>query len=103
MIKSGGENVASREVEDVIYRLAEVSEVAVIGLPHPPWIEAIAAVIVPKEAGALTQEAVVAHCRCPACPFQGAQAGHLRGELPKNASGKIMKRALREQHQGLFG
>src|SRR3954453_16938243 len=48
MIKSGGENVASREVEEMIYRLPAVSEVAVIGVPHPRWIEAVAAVIVVK-------------------------------------------------------
>jgi fatty-acyl-CoA synthase len=48
MIKTGGENVASREVEEMIYRLSAVSEVAVIGLPHPRWVEAVAAVIVVK-------------------------------------------------------
>ena len=48
MIKTGGENVASREVEEAIYRLPQVSEVAVVGLPHPRWIEAVTAVVVPK-------------------------------------------------------
>ena len=65
MIKTGGENVASREVEEAIYRLDGVSEVAVIGLPHPKWVEAVAAVIVPqggrdtrrrRSAGALREE-----------------------------------------------
>ena len=43
MIKTGGENVASREVEEIIYRLAQVSEVAVVGVPHPHWVEAVVA------------------------------------------------------------
>lgn len=46
--KTGGENVASREVEELIYRLPAVSEVAVIGLPDPKWVEAVTAVIVVK-------------------------------------------------------
>ena len=53
MIKTGGENVASREVEEAIYRLPQVSEVAVIGLPHPQWIEAVTAVVVVKAGQAL--------------------------------------------------
>jgi fatty-acyl-CoA synthase len=103
MIKTGGENVASREVEEVLYRLAGVKEVAVIGLPHPTWVEAVVAVVVPKEAGALTQEAVVAHARANLAPFKAPKRVVFVDELPKNPSGKIMKRALREQHQGLFG
>ena len=55
MIKSGGENVASREVEEAIYRLPGVSEVAVIGVPHPHWVEAVVAVVVPKAGAALDQ------------------------------------------------
>ena len=103
MIKTGGENVASREVEEVLYRLAGVKEVAVIGLPHPTWVEAVVAVVVPKEAGALTQEAVVAHARANLAHFKAPKRVVFVDELPKNPSGKIMKRALREQHQGLFG
>src|SRR5258705_4846918 len=48
MIKTGGENVASREVEETIFRISGVSEVAVIGLPHPYWIEAVTAIVVVK-------------------------------------------------------
>ena len=62
MIKTGGENVASREVEEAIYRLSGVSEVAVIGVPHPRWIEAIVAVIVVKTGMSVSKEAVLMHC-----------------------------------------
>ena len=63
MIKTGGENVASREVEEAIYRLPQVSEVAVIGLPDPKWIEAVSAVVVVKPGQALDAAALVAHCQ----------------------------------------
>ena len=48
MIKTGGENVASREVEEALYQLDGVAEVAVFGVAHPHWIEAVTAVVVPK-------------------------------------------------------
>ena len=63
MIKSGGENVASREVEEVLYGLEGVGEVAVFGIAHPHWIEAVAAVIVRSPGATLTEEDVHQHCR----------------------------------------
>ena len=62
MVKTGGENVASREVEEAIYKLPQVSEVAVIGVPHPRWVEAVVAVIVVKAGIRCQQDAVLAHC-----------------------------------------
>ena len=58
MIKTGGENVASREVEETIYELPQVSEVAVVGVPHPRWVEAVVAVVVVKAGQTLSKEAV---------------------------------------------
>lgn len=63
MIKSGGENVASREVEEAVYELDGVAEVTVFGVSHPRWVEAVACVMVPKEGATLTEEAVMAHAR----------------------------------------
>src|SRR4051794_27299559 len=63
MIKTGGENVASREIEESIYELEGVAEVAVFGISHPHWIEAVTAVVVPKPGAALTAEDVDAHAR----------------------------------------
>ena len=74
MIKSGGENVASREVEEAIYAIDGVSEVAVIGLPDPRWIEAVTAVVVAKAGPTLTEEGLIAACREPPGRVQGAQA-----------------------------
>ncbi|SEC34386.1 fatty-acyl-CoA synthase [Rhizobiales bacterium GAS188] len=98
MIKSGGENVASREVEETIYRLPQVSEVAVIGLPDPYWVEAVTAVIVVKAGQALDADLVIAHCKAEMAPFKVPKRVILTDSLPKNPSGKLLKRELRERH-----
>src|SRR5271167_4841179 len=61
MIKTGGENVASREVEEAIYRLPQVSEVAVIGVPHPYWVEAVVAVVVVKPGQSVNESEVIGY------------------------------------------
>jgi fatty-acyl-CoA synthase len=103
MIKSGGENVASREVEEAVYRLNGVSEVAVIGVPHPLWIEAVVAVVVPKAGTALDEAQVLRHCGAHLASFKVPKAVVFVDALPKNPSGKLLKRELRRLHAGLFG
>ena len=95
MIKSGGENVASREVEEMIYRLPAVSEVAVIGLPDAKWIEAVTAVIVLKADQDLTEAQVIAHCNQHMATFKVPKRVVFAESLPKNPSGKLLKRELR--------
>ena len=95
MIKSGGENVASREVEEMIYRLPAVSEVAVIGLPDAKWVEAVTAVIVLKAAQRLTEAEVMAHCNQHMATFKVPKRVVFADALPKNPSGKLLKRELR--------
>src|SRR6266568_1810625 len=95
MIKSGGENVASREVEECIFQLDAVSEVAVVGLPDPYWIEAVTAVIVVKAGHALDEERVIAHCRDHMAHFKVPKRVTFVASLPKNPSGKMLKRELR--------
>jgi len=102
MIKSGGENVASREVEEALYGLPQVSEVAVVGLPHPKWVEAVVAVVVAKPGQAVTAEQVIAHCAAKLAGFKVPKAVVFVESLPKNPSGKLLKRELRQAHQSLF-
>jgi fatty-acyl-CoA synthase len=102
MIKTGGENVASREVEEAIYRLAGVVEVAVVGLPHPRWVEAVVAIVVPKPGSALTEEQVLTHCAGQLAPFKAPKRVVFVDALPKNPSGKLLKRELRSAHEKLF-
>jgi fatty-acyl-CoA synthase len=97
MIKTGGENVASREVEEVIYRLPAVSEVAVIGLPDPRWIEAVTAIVVIKSGQALEQAAVIKHCAGAMAHFKVPKRVIFIDTLPKNPSGKLLKRELRKR------
>ncbi|MCU0491476.1 MAG: acyl-CoA synthetase [Chloroflexaceae bacterium] len=98
MIKSGGENVASREVEETIYRMAGVSEVAVIGVPDPYWVEAVVAVVVPKPDHTLSEAAVIAHCRACLAHFKVPKRVVFAESLPKNPSGKLLKRELRGRY-----
>ena len=102
MIKSGGENVASREVEEALYRLDGVSEVAVIGLPHPRWIEAVSAIVVAKAGHALTEAQVIAHCQSQLAHFKVPKRVVFVDALPKNPSGKLLKRELRQRFEALF-
>ena len=95
MIKTGGENVASREVEEVLYQHPAISEVAVIGMPDPKWIEAVTAVIVLREGHALEADAVLAHCGEQLSAFKVPKKVVFAENLPRNASGKILKRELR--------
>ena len=96
MIKTGGENVASREVEEMIYRLPQVSEVAVIGLPDPKWVEAVTAVIVVKQGQELTEQQVIDHCAAHMAGFKAPKRVVFVEALPKNPSGKLLKRELRK-------
>ncbi|HEY8353090.1 MAG TPA: AMP-binding protein, partial [Sphingomonadales bacterium] len=102
MIKTGGENVASREVEEALYHLKGVKEVAVVGLPHPTWVEAVVAVVVRDGVTDISEDAVIAHCRDRLAPFKCPKKVIFVDQLPKNPSGKIMKRELRQTYAQAF-
>jgi fatty-acyl-CoA synthase len=103
MIKSGGENVASREVEETIYQLPQVSEVAVVGLPDPVWIEAVTAIVVVKSGQSIGDSAVIDHCRQRMASFKVPKRVIFADNLPKNPSGKLLKRELREIYRAQAG
>lgn len=102
MIKTGGENVASREVEETIYQLEQVSEVAVVGLPHPYWIEAVTAFVVVKQGRTLTEEELIDFCRSRLAHFKAPRRVVFVDSLPRNPSGKLLKRELRVQFQDIM-
>jgi len=97
-VNTGGVLVASREVEDALYGHAAVVEVAVVGLPHERWIETIAAVVVLKED--VEPDALIAFAKDKLAPHKVPKSVHRVDELPKNASGKVLKRELRRQFGG---
>jgi fatty-acyl-CoA synthase len=102
MIKTGGENVASREVEEAIFHHPDVAEVAVFGVPHPTWIEAVTAVVVPKPGAEVSADALMTYCRDHLSGFKSPKHIEITDQLPKNASGKILKRELRQDYVALF-
>lgn len=102
MVKTGGENVSTREVEEVIYRFEGIREVAVFGIAHPHWIEAVTAVVVLKDQYDFELEALFTHCKQHLSTYKMPKSIHVVQELPKNASGKILKRQLRQQYQDYY-
>jgi long-chain acyl-CoA synthetase len=94
MIVTGGENVYSTEVEDVLYRHPAVLEAAVFGVPDAKWGEAVHAVVVPR--APVTADELIAHCRAAIGAYKVPRAVDLRAEpLPKSGAGKVLKRELR--------
>src|SRR5882724_5990273 len=97
MIKSGGENVSSQEVEEAIAQHPGVAEVAVIGLHDPYWIEKVVACVVPAHGAQLNEDSLLAHARSRLASFKVPKQIHVMAEFPKNPTGKVLKRVLREQ------
>ena len=96
VINTGGVLVAGRQVEDSIFELDAVEEVAVVGQPDEKWIEAITAYVVVKEGQELDETTVIEHVKERLAAFKAPKAVHFVDALPKNSAGKILKRKLRE-------
>ena len=96
IIISGGENISSIEVEDVIYRHPAVSVVAVVAMPDPKWGEVPCAFVELKAGKTCTEDEIIAHCRMFLAGFKVPKAVRF-GEVPKTATGKIQKFTLRQQ------
>ena len=99
MILTGAENVASSEVEAVIYKMPQVAEVAVIGLPDDKWGERVVAVVVPHAGQSLTLAEVETHCRKHLAGFKVPREIRVAEALPRNPSGKVLKRVLRDEYK----
>jgi fatty-acyl-CoA synthase len=96
MIKSGGENIASQEVEQVIAGHPAVAEVAVIGIPDPRWQEVPMAFVVLNALSDLTEQELIEYCRSHLASFKTPRSVAFVSSLPRNPSGKVLKGALRE-------
>jgi long-chain acyl-CoA synthetase len=99
MIVSGGENVYSREVEDVLYKHSGVAEAAVIGVPDPRWVERVHAVIVLKPNTVATEEEIIAFCKKHIASYKTPKSVEFVDVLPKNPQGKILKKTIRSKHR----
>ena len=96
MLISGGENVYPAEIENVLLGLEGVTDVGVIGIPSARWGESPLAVVVRSDES-LTAEAVIDYCQGKLAPFKAVRAVEFVEEIPRNPSGKILKRELRER------
>jgi acyl-CoA synthetase (AMP-forming)/AMP-acid ligase II len=99
MIISGGENIYSREVEEVLTSHADVLDAAVIGVPHPKWVEAVKAVVVVRNGAALTEEGLIAHCKTRIASYKCPKSVAFVAQLPRLATGKVDKPTLRARHR----
>jgi fatty-acyl-CoA synthase len=98
IIITGGENVASIEVEDCIYSLDGVAECAVIGVPHDKWGETIKAIVVMTPGAALDDAGVIAHCKQRMAGFKAPTTVDFVEAIPRTATGKVQKFKLREPY-----
>jgi acyl-CoA synthetase (AMP-forming)/AMP-acid ligase II len=96
MIISGGENIYPAEIEEVIAKMPQVSEVAVIGVPHPAWGEQVKAVVRVKEGQSLTEEQVLDFCKEHLAGYKRPRSVDFVEDYPRTATGKILKRILRK-------
>jgi acyl-CoA synthetase (AMP-forming)/AMP-acid ligase II len=96
VIVTGGENVSSREVEDVLSTHPGVAAVAVVGVPDDYWGEAICAVVVPRPGSLPAADDLIAHVRARLAPFKRPRHVVLVDELPLTSNGKIAKNVLRQ-------
>jgi fatty-acyl-CoA synthase len=95
IINTGGVVVSSREVEEVLFTHPAVSEVAVIALPDPKWVEAVTAVVVLRPGFEPDEDALLAHARLTLAPFKVPKRVIFADALPRNTAGKLLKRELR--------
>ncbi len=98
VIISGGENVSSIEVEDVVFSHPDVNEVAVIGVPHEKWGETVKALVVVDANADLTEEGLIDYCRERMAHYKCPTSVEFRDELARTATGKLQKFKLRDPY-----
>ncbi|HAR99471.1 MAG TPA: AMP-dependent synthetase [Syntrophus sp. (in: bacteria)] len=102
MIKTGGENVASLDVEKTIYLDPRVQEVHVIGLPHERWAEAITAFVIPKPGQTIEEKEIIALCKEKMMGFKVPKRVIFLPDLPRSAVGKVLKRKIRDEYMEIY-
>jgi acyl-CoA synthetase (AMP-forming)/AMP-acid ligase II len=104
VIKSGGENVASIEVEKAIFAADQnVAEVVVVGLPHDHWGEAITAVVVPREGAVLDEQKLISEVKRLIDPYKAPKSVVVTDALPRTSTGKVQKNVVRDRLAGHYG
>jgi acyl-CoA synthetase (AMP-forming)/AMP-acid ligase II len=99
MIVSGGENVYSREVEDVLYLHPAIAEAAVVGVPDPVWVERVHAVVALNQGADVKKDEVIAFCKEHLSSYKAPKSLEFVDSLPKNPQGKILKKEIRAKYR----
>ena len=92
------ENIYPREVEETLYRHPAVFEATVIGVPDDYWVERVHAVVVKNEQASVTAEEIIAFCKSNMASYKAPKSVEFVESLPRNPSGKILKRVLRDRY-----
>jgi acyl-CoA synthetase (AMP-forming)/AMP-acid ligase II len=98
MIVTGGENVYSREVEDVLYEHPALEEIAVIGIPDPVWVERVHALVVLKKGATAEEKEIISFCKEHLASYKAPKSIEFVDSLPKNPQGKILKKDIRAKY-----
>ncbi|MDQ0415419.1 AMP-binding protein [Mesobacillus stamsii] len=102
IIKSGGENVSSQEVESVISQHPKINQCAVFGVPDPKWGESVIAAVVLKDGATLTGEEIIAHCKKTLSGYKTPKHIVFRNNLPLTSAGKLLKRSLKDEYKDIL-
>jgi len=98
MLVSGGENIYPRVVEEVLFQYPAIADVAVIGVPDPQWGEAVKAIVVLRQGATATEQEIIDFCRGKLGGFERPRSVDIVEALPRNPTGKVLKRVLREPY-----
>jgi acyl-CoA synthetase (AMP-forming)/AMP-acid ligase II len=98
MIVSGGENIYPRELEEVLMGHSAISDVAVVGIPDPDWGEAVKAFVVLREGQTINEQELIEYCKKSLASYKKPKAIAFVPSIPRNPSGKALKRILREEY-----
>ncbi|MFC0272985.1 AMP-binding protein [Metabacillus herbersteinensis] len=101
MIRSGGENIYSAEIEDVLFRYHKVKDVSIIGIPHSKYIEAVCAIVVKKIGENLTEEEIIEYCKKHLASYKKPKKVIFVNDLPRTPSGKVKKYLLRQEFSSI--
>jgi acyl-CoA synthetase (AMP-forming)/AMP-acid ligase II len=98
MIVSGGENIYPRMIEEVLFTHPAIADVAAIGVPHETWGETVKAVVVLRAGTTATEDEIIEFCRGKLGGFERPRSVDVVKELPRNPTGKVLRRVLREPY-----